>query len=92
MPTATLTKKGQITIPAIVRTALGVDTGDQVEFVQIKPGRFEIIRATQSVTALKGLIHKPDTPVSIEDMNQAIAAHGAMPWSSHHAALNPYWK
>jgi AbrB family looped-hinge helix DNA binding protein len=32
MSTATLTSKGQITIPAIVRSALGVEAGDRVEF------------------------------------------------------------
>ncbi|WP_369123396.1 AbrB/MazE/SpoVT family DNA-binding domain-containing protein, partial [Shewanella electrica] len=33
MPTATVTSKGQITIPAAVRRALGLRTGDRVEFV-----------------------------------------------------------
>jgi antitoxin PrlF len=77
MTTATLTTKGQVTIPAAVRAALGVGTGDRVDFVQLEPGRFEIVAATQSVTALKGLVSKPDTAVSIEDMNAAIAAQGA---------------
>ncbi|MCI4605520.1 AbrB/MazE/SpoVT family DNA-binding domain-containing protein, partial [Pseudomonas fluorescens] len=34
MATATLTSKGQITIPVQVRTALGLETGDRVEFVE----------------------------------------------------------
>ena len=77
MATATLTSKGQITIPAVVRTALGVDSGDRVEFVEVTPGRFELVAATQPVTALKGLIRKPAKPVSIEAMNAAIARQGA---------------
>lgn len=77
MSTATLTSKGQITIPAAVRAALGVETGDRVEFVQVEPGRFELVAATQSVTALKGLIRKPAAPVTIEAMNEAISTHGA---------------
>ncbi len=77
MSTATLTSKGQITIPAVVRAALGVETGDRVEFVQVEPGRFELVAATQSVTALKGLIRKPAAPVTIEAMNEAISTHGA---------------
>ena len=32
MSTATMTSKGQITIPAVVRAALGVAAGDRVEF------------------------------------------------------------
>ena len=35
MPTSTMTSKGQITIPAIVRAALGVEAGDRLEFVQM---------------------------------------------------------
>lgn len=77
MSTATMTSKGQITIPAIVRAALGVEAGDRVEFVQIEPGRFELVAATQSVTALKGLVRKLASPVSIAAMNAAIASRGA---------------
>ena len=77
MSTATMTSKGQITIPAIVRAALGVEAGDRVEFVQVEPGHFELVAATQSVTALKGLVRKPASPITIDAMNKAIATHGA---------------
>ena len=77
MSTATITSKGQITIPAIVRAALGVATGDRVEFVQVEPGRFELFASTQPVRALKGLVRKPSTPVTIEIMNETIAKRGA---------------
>jgi antitoxin PrlF len=75
--TATLTSKGQITIPAEVRSALGVDTGDRVEFVAVAPGRYEFIAATRPVTALKGMFGKPRKAVSIDQMNAAIARRGA---------------
>ncbi len=77
MPTATMTSKGQITIPASVRAALGVGAGDRVEFVQVKPGHFELIAATRSVTSLKGLLRKPASPITISAMNKAIATQGA---------------
>ncbi len=77
MATATLTSKGQITIPAIVRAALGVGVGDRVEFVQVEPGHFELVAATQSITALKGVVRKPAVPVTIVVMNDAITARGA---------------
>ena len=77
MTTATLTSKGQITIPYPVRSALGVEAGDRVEFVQVAPGRFEVVAATQPVTALKGLVTPPGKPVTIAAMNAAIAAQGA---------------
>lgn len=77
MTTATITSKGQITIPAEVRHALHVDTGDRVEFVEVSPGRYEFVAATRSVTELKGMFGKPGRTVSIEEMNQAIARQGA---------------
>ena len=77
MTTATLTSKGQITIPADVRRSLNVQTGDRVEFVQIEPGRFEILAATRSVRELKGMFGKAARTVSIEEMNRTIAECGA---------------
>ncbi len=77
MTTATLTSKGQITIPAEVRHDLKVDAGDRVEFIQIAPGRYEFVAATQNVTELKGLFGKPAKKVSIDDMNKAVAQRGA---------------
>ena len=77
MATATLTSKGQITIPVQVRTALGLETGDRVEFVETDDGKFSIIAASKTVQDLKGLIRKPAETVSIDDMNRAIAARGA---------------
>lgn len=77
MTTATLTSKGQITIPAEVRQALGVDTGDRVEFVEVGPGRYEFIAATRSVTELKGMFGTARKSVSIKQMNAVIARRGA---------------
>ena len=77
MTAATVTTKGQITIPAAVRASLGVDAGDRVEFVEVAPGRFEVIAATQPISALKGMFGAPKRHVSIEQMNDAIARRGA---------------
>lgn len=77
MAAATLTSKGQITIPASVREALGLKAGDRVEFVQDGKERFAIVPATLPASTLKGLVRKPLKPVSIDDMNEAIAEMGA---------------
>ena len=77
MAAATLTTKGQITIPIAVRVALGLEAGDRVEFVQMEPGHFELVAATQPVSSLKGLVGKPAKAVSLADMNAAIARRGA---------------
>lgn len=75
--TATLSSKGQITIPAAVRRGLGVETGDRVEFIELQPGQYGLVAATLPVTALKGIVSRPDKPVSIEDMDAAISEHVA---------------
>ena len=73
MATATITSKGQITIPKDVREALGVEAGDRVEFVAQAPGVYTVVAATRDVRHLKGLIAKPARPVTVEDMNRAVA-------------------
>ncbi len=74
MSEATITSKGQITIPARVRQALGIGSGDRIEFVEVEKGQFAIVAATRSVQELKGLFRgKRSKPVSIEEMNAAIA-------------------
>ena len=77
MSTATLTTKGQITIPVEVRNALKVEAGDRVEFVQIAPDRYEFVAAASEVTALKGMFGPTKKPVSLTGMNEAIAKRGA---------------
>jgi antitoxin PrlF len=78
MASATVTSKGQATIPMDVRNQLGLAAGDRIEFIlNDETGRYEVVPATRSVTALMGIIRKPAKPVSIEDMNSAIAAQGA---------------
>jgi antitoxin PrlF len=74
LATATMTSKGQITIPKPVRDALGLDSGDRIEFVEAEKGQFAIVAATHSVQELKGLFQgRRSKAVSIEEMNAAIA-------------------
>ena len=75
MPTAVVTSKGQITIPKPVRDALGVETGDRVEFVELERGVYTVVAATRDIRDLKGVIPKPAKSVSIEDMNRAVRRH-----------------
>ena len=73
MTTATLTSKGQITIPKEVRDALGVGTGDRVEFVAEEKGVYKVVAATRDVRHLKGMVAKPSRPVTLDAMERAIA-------------------
>lgn len=77
MATATLTSKGQITLPKMVRQRLGVEAGDKVEFVEMEPGVFKVIAATRDVRDLKGVIPRPPKPVSVEQMGRVIARMGS---------------
>lgn len=73
MSTATLTSKGQLTLPKEVREALGVGAGDRLDFVRMDDGNFAVLPATHPVKRLKGILPKPKKAVSLEDMDRAIA-------------------
>ena len=74
MPMATLTTKGQITIPKAVRDRLELRTGDEVEFTIESDDRVTLRPARIDVGALKGALRRPGrAAVSLEDMDAAIA-------------------
>ena len=73
MPTATLTTKGQVTIPKEVRDHLGVETGDRLSFVVQEDGTVIVKPITRHVRELGGLLRRPgQRPVSLDEMDQAI--------------------
>ncbi|MBN9611048.1 MAG: AbrB/MazE/SpoVT family DNA-binding domain-containing protein [Actinobacteria bacterium] len=74
MTSATVTSKGQITIPADVRAKLGLHPGSRLDFVPTGTGGYEIHRQSASVRDLKGSVPPPTRPVTVADMNDAIAA------------------
>ncbi|MBI2980802.1 MAG: type II toxin-antitoxin system PrlF family antitoxin [Deltaproteobacteria bacterium] len=72
MATATLTSKGQTTVPKEVRDFLGLHEGDQIEFV-IGRGEVVLRPATLDVKSLKGILREKDQKtLSVEEMNTAI--------------------
>ena len=74
MPTATLTTKGQITIPKEVRDHLGVDTGDRLSFVVREDGTVIVKPITRHVRELAGLLHRSaQLSVSVKEMDESIA-------------------
>ncbi len=78
MPTATITSKGQITIPVEIREALDLEAGDRIAFQEIAPGTYGFTPVPRhSVKVLKGMFGKAGKSVSIEEMNAAIAKRGA---------------
>jgi antitoxin PrlF len=81
MPTATLTSKGQITLPKAIRERLRLHAGDVVDFVVDDAGEVRVRAGNGDVLALQGLLHRPGRrPVSLEDMDRAIRrARGLRP-------------
>ncbi len=73
MVTATITSKGQITIPKSVRESLHLHSGDRVAF-EIH-GRDEAVLKpiTKSVDDVFGKLHKPSIAArSVGDMDKAV--------------------
>lgn len=72
---STVTQKGQVTIPKSVRENLHLVTGDRVEFVFNDRGEVVLKPVTRKVAEVAGLLskYKKSRPVTIEEMDQAIA-------------------
>ena len=75
MPRATLTSKGQLTLPKALRERLRLETGDQIDFTVDDNGRLLGIPARQegAETAAGALRHLAGKkPVSLEEMDRTI--------------------
>lgn len=75
MTAATLTSKGRITLPKSVRDRLGVHAGDRVEFIET-PAGFLILPVKRELAEIRGIVPRTRKPVTVEDMNRAIAGMG----------------
>lgn len=77
MPKATITYKGQITLPKAVREQLGVRPGDRVSFREIEGGAIVVEADTVDLMELKGILRSRISGVTVEQMNQTIRAAAA---------------
>jgi len=74
MPVATLTSKGQLTIPKRIRELLRLETGDTVEFIVSPDGTVQVRAGTFDVRELRGMLKKPGRrTVSLAEMDAAIS-------------------
>jgi len=70
---ATVTSKGQITLPKALREKLKLSAGDRVEFIIDNDEQGAHLVVTNiPVTNLKGMLPRPSQPVSLEDMERAV--------------------
>lgn len=73
MPISTVTSKGQITIPKSVREALALTAGSKVAFQIHEDGTVSMSTKHERATKLLGLIPYGGPPLTLEDMDEAIA-------------------
>lgn len=73
MPTATVTSKGQVTIPKEVRERLGVTAGDEVDFLVNDRGDIVLRGVGGDIRDLKGFLKRPgQRRLSVREMDEAI--------------------
>lgn len=66
-----------MTVPKPVRDRLHLKAGDRIDFVLEDDGCVRVTPVNASVTRLKGMVPKPEFPVSIEAMDESIAREAA---------------
>ena len=70
---ATVTGKGQVTIPKPIRDRLHLEPGDKIDFILDEAGDLRVTPVTAPVARLKGMVPKPGSPVNQERMDEATA-------------------
>lgn len=72
MVESAITAKGQTTLPKPVRRALGIEPGDRVRYVIFENNEVRLL-PVRPVSRLFGALKYDGPPVSLEDMERAIA-------------------
>ena len=70
---ATITSKGQVTVPKPIRDRLRLKAGDRIDFVLGDNDDLHVTTVKAPITQLKGMLPKPAVPVTLEQMDEAIA-------------------
>lgn len=72
MSTATMTTKGQMTIPVDIREQFHMEAGTTCLIVPIDQDRFEVYPKTVSLESISGRFRHAGATVSLADMDDAI--------------------
>ena len=81
MSIATVTTKGQITIPKEIRDYLKLETGSKVEFVIDEIGNVKIIPLNVPIEALSGVLHRPGMKAATTEEMEIAITEGARDWT-----------
>ena len=73
---ATLTSKGQVTLPKEIRDRLGLDAGSTLDF-QLLPDNTITARAVKpDARKIRGILKSPHAePLTVEQMDEGVARH-----------------
>jgi antitoxin PrlF len=69
---ATVTSKGQVTLPAPLREKLGIRAGSKLDFSVQANGHIEIEVINGTLKDLKGILSKPSRALTLEEMEAAL--------------------
>ncbi|MBI3679790.1 MAG: AbrB/MazE/SpoVT family DNA-binding domain-containing protein [Acidobacteria bacterium] len=76
MPTATLTSKGQITIPREIREDLRLKAGDRISLVKNPDGQYVLQTKKVPFEQVMGMLRRAGRPpVSVEEMDAGIGRY-----------------
>jgi AbrB family looped-hinge helix DNA binding protein len=64
-----MTSRGQVTIPTEIREKLQLSGGNKLEFL-LKDGCIVILPINKSLRNLKGILPKPNTALTCQEMNE----------------------
>lgn len=76
MAKSTITSKGQITLPRVIRDHLGIGSGDRVAFVIRDGGEVLVEAETVDIRSLRGMLKRRGRSVTLNQMNEAIRKGG----------------
>lgn len=75
MSLATMTSKGQVTIPKVVRESLRLNSGDRIDFVLTGQGEVVLRPLTKRVDDVYARLRRPGRkPLSVEEMDALVKA------------------
>ena len=73
---ATLTSKGQITLPKEIRDRLGLDAGSMLDFELLADNTITARQVQPDARRLRGLLKSPHAaPLTVEQIDEALATH-----------------
>jgi AbrB family looped-hinge helix DNA binding protein len=83
MPTATLTSKGQITIPSLVRKRLKLKAGDRLDFIFEPDGCISLAVKRAPFEELRGILRRPGKrATTVQAMDRGIEEAVRARWSA----------